>query len=81
MTLTVEKTGRIARVTLDRPPVNALTLQLYGEIAELFESAAGWDDVNVIILSAAGTRAFCAGLDLNEFLAATVEDEDRKSVV
>lgn len=81
MTLTVEMTGRIARVTLDRPPVNALTLQLYGEIAELFESAAGWDDVNVIILSAAGTRAFCAGLDLNEFLAATVEDDPKRAAI
>lgn len=81
MTLDVQKAGGIARVTLDRPPVNALTLQLYGEIAELFESTAGWDDVHCIILSAAGSKAFCAGLDLREFLAATVEDDPKRAAV
>src|SRR3546814_15455578 len=71
----------IAGVTLDRPPVNALTLQLYGEIAELFESVADWRDVNCIILSGAGSRAFCAGLDLHEFLAATVEEDPSRGAV
>jgi len=81
VSLDVQKAGGIARVTLDRPPVNALTLQLYGEIAELFESTAGWDDVHCIILSAAGSKAFCAGLDLREFLAATVEDDPKRAAV
>ncbi|MEQ8814659.1 MAG: enoyl-CoA hydratase-related protein [Thalassobaculum sp.] len=81
MSLTVEKSDRIARVTLDRPPVNALTLQLYADIAELFESSSGWDDVNVIVLSGAGSRAFCAGLDLKEFMAATVEDDPKRGAV
>jgi len=81
MSLTVEKADRIARVTLDRAPVNALTLQLYADIADLFESTAGWDDVNVVILSGAGTRAFCAGLDLKEFMAATVEDDPKRGAV
>ncbi|MEQ8395836.1 enoyl-CoA hydratase-related protein [Thalassobaculum sp.] len=81
MALNVEKAGRIARVTLDRPPVNALTLQLYGEIADLFESMSTWDDVNCVILSGAGTKAFCAGLDLHEFLAATVEDDPKRAAI
>ena len=81
MSLTVEKSDRIARITLERPPVNALTLQLYADIAELFESSSGWDDVNVIVLSGAGSRAFCAGLDLKEFMAATVEDDPKRGAV
>jgi enoyl-CoA hydratase len=81
MTLVVQKSDRIARVTLDRPPVNALTLQLYGEIAELFESASEWHDINCIVLSGAGTRAFCAGLDLHEFLAATVQDDPGRAAI
>jgi enoyl-CoA hydratase len=81
MALNVEKAGRIARVTLNRPPVNALTLQLYGEIADLFESMSTWDDVNCVILSGAGTKAFCAGLDLHEFLAATVEDDPKRAAI
>src|SRR3546814_4128149 len=81
MSIDVQKSGGIARVTLDRPPVNALTLQLYGEIAELFESVADWRDVNCIILSGAGRRAFCAGLDLPEFLAAPVEADPSRAAV
>lgn len=81
MSIDVQKSDRIARVTLDRPPVNALTLQLYGEIAELFESVADWHDINCIVLSGAGTRAFCAGLDLHEFLAATVADDPKRAAI
>lgn len=81
MSLKIEKADRIARISLDRPPVNALTLQLYGEIADLFESASEWHDINCIVFSGAGTRAFCAGLDLNEFLAATVEEDPKRAAI
>ncbi|CAB3786624.1 CoA transferase [Paraburkholderia fynbosensis] len=37
MSLKLEKRDGVAIVTLDRPPVNALTLALYAEIADLFE--------------------------------------------
>jgi len=81
MALTVEKRDRIARVTLDRPPVNAITLDIYAEIGDVFESAAGWDDVNCIVFTGAGGRAFCAGLDLHEFLAATVDEDPKRAAV
>lgn len=77
--IVVETSGKVARVTLDRPPVNALTIALYGEIAELFETLGRDGDVNCAILTARGTRAFCAGLDLHEFLTATVEDDPRRA--
>lgn len=81
MALTVEKSDRIARVTLDRPPVNAITLDIYAEIGDVFESAAEWDDVNCIVFTGAGSRAFCAGLDLHEFLAATVDEDPKRAAV
>lgn len=81
MDLLVEKSDGVACVTLDRPPVNALTLKLYEEIADLFESMADWQDVHAAVLTAKGTRAFCAGLDLNEFLAATVEEDPHRAKV
>lgn len=79
--LTIEKAGGVARIVLNRPPVNALTLVLYSEIADLFESSADWDDVNCIIFTAEGERAFCAGLDLKEFVAATVEEDPKRAAV
>jgi enoyl-CoA hydratase len=81
MALKVEKTDGIARVTLDRPPVNALTIALYEEIGDLFAGMKDWDDVNVVILAGAGNRAFCAGLDLHEFLAAKVEDDAARAKI
>lgn len=75
MSLKVEKTDGVAWVTLDRPPVNALTMQLYAEIGDLFEGMTDWTDVHCVVFTASGSRAFCAGLDLKEFLAAKVEDD------
>ncbi len=77
----VETADRIATVTLDRPKVNALTMALYEQLAEIFETLGKDGTANCAILTAAGTRAFCAGLDLNEFLAATIEDDPRRAAI
>src|SRR5262247_2645357 len=80
--LIVESQGKSVTVTLNRPPVNALTLALYERIAETFEAIGTRTDVHCAILTGAGTRAFCAGLDLKEFLAATPEqDPERARIV
>jgi enoyl-CoA hydratase len=80
--LIVETQGKIVTVTLNRPPVNALTLALYERIAETFEIIGTRTDVHCAIFTGAGTRAFCAGLDLKEFLAATPEqDPERARIV
>lgn len=67
--------GKVAEIFIDCPPVNAITLANYQEIGEAFEAADGWKDINCILFTATGERAFCAGLDLKEFLAATVEED------
>src|SRR5215475_11863100 len=71
----VEKADKVVSVIIDRPPVNALTIALYQRIAEVFEEIGTFSDVNCAVLLARGSRAFCAGLDLREFLAAKVEDD------
>jgi enoyl-CoA hydratase len=73
--LSVETTDGVALVTLDRPPVNALTMALYGRITEVFEEVGSTLDVNCVILTGSGTRAFCAGKDITEFLATTLEQD------
>jgi enoyl-CoA hydratase len=77
----VEKSGKVVSVILDRPPVNALTIALYLRVAEVFEEIGGWSEVNCAVLSARGAKAFCAGLDLKEFLAAKVEDDPARAAV
>jgi enoyl-CoA hydratase len=56
--------ARVLTVTIDRPPVNALDDQLIDELRSVFRDAAKGVDVGAVVLTAAGTRAFCAGMDL-----------------
>lgn len=79
--LVVETADKIITVTIDRPPVNALTLALYGRIADTFEEIGRRTDVHCVVLTGRGTRAFCAGLDLNEFLAATPEQDPERAAI
>jgi enoyl-CoA hydratase len=79
--LVVETKGKIVVVTLDRPPVNALTLAMYGEIADRFEALGARMDVHCAVLTGAGAKAFCAGLDLHEFLAATPEQDPERAAI
>jgi enoyl-CoA hydratase len=79
--IVVEKSGKVVSVILDRPPVNALTIALYLRVAEVFEEIGGWSDVNCAVLAARGAKAFCAGLDLKEFLAARVEDDPTRAAI
>jgi enoyl-CoA hydratase len=65
-TLTYEVTGRIARITLDRPERgNGITLEMPRELAECVERADLDPDVHVIALSGNG-KGFCGGYDLVE---------------
>jgi len=77
----VRHDGAVAWVTIDRPPVNAITLADYRTIGETFARLSGRSDVNCVILTGAGTRAFCAGLDLQEFLASGVEEDPARAMV
>src|SRR5688572_21031131 len=65
-TLTYEVTGRIARITLNRPARgNGITLAMPRELAACVERANLDPRVHVIALSGNGT-GFCGGYDLVE---------------
>lgn len=64
--ITVEKSGPIAYLTLNRPEkLNALSVELQLEVRAALEDA-GWNDdgIRVIVLKASG-RAFSAGFDIS----------------
>lgn len=63
---------RIAVVTIDRPPVNALNSQAYEELAEVFDELAIMD-IAAVVLTGAGEKAFVAGADVKEFLEFNTE--------
>jgi enoyl-CoA hydratase len=65
--------GRIATITLDRPGrMNAINLEMPGEIADAVDRANRDDAVHVVVLTGAG-EGFCSGYDLKEFAEAAGE--------
>ncbi|HET8679258.1 MAG TPA: enoyl-CoA hydratase/isomerase family protein [bacterium] len=65
-----EKTGWVARVTINRPKVyNAYRTQTLAEMREAFRDAALDDGVAVVVLTGAGEHAFCTGGDVGEYAA------------
>jgi naphthoate synthase len=59
-----EKAEGIAKITINRPEVrNAFRPQTVHELQRAFEDARSDADVGVVILTGAGTQAFCSGGD------------------
>jgi len=77
----VDIADKIATVTLNKQPVNALTSKLYEQLGDTFEALSGNTEANCVILRSASSKAFCAGKDLKEFLAARVEDDPANAAI
>ncbi len=66
-TLLVDTHDAVATLTLNRPrAMNALSRELRLRLVETLEQLRGDPEIRVVILTGAGQRAFCAGLDLKE---------------
>ena len=76
----VEVDGRVAIVTLDHPPVNALSSQLLEELEDAYDRLDRSDETRAIVLRGAGEKAFVAGADISEFpaLREAVEEAARE---
>jgi enoyl-CoA hydratase len=61
--------GAVATVTIDNPPLNALSSSLLEELHAEIERLDGDEATRAIVLVGAGDRAFVAGADIREFPA------------
>jgi enoyl-CoA hydratase/carnithine racemase len=62
-----ERRGGVAIVTLNRPEVmNAISFEMLLSLKERMETLHFDPEVRVVIVTGAGTKAFCAGADLRE---------------
>ena len=76
--ITVEKRGRIVCLTLNRPErMNAISVQTGNEMLEVFREYRDNPDLWVMIITAAGTKAFCSGMYVTE--AAQKSEEKGKT--
>jgi enoyl-CoA hydratase len=69
-----ELAGNIARITIDRPPVNALSLDLIRAVVAAFRRAASDTQARAVVLSSALAMRFSAGLDLDILLGKPGEE-------
>ena len=66
--LTVSVENHVAMVTLDRPPVNALSDATIAELDTVFTALEAHEQVRVVVLTG-GPRIFSAGVDIRELRA------------
>ncbi len=65
----LSRDGAIATITFDRPAArNAMTWEMYGQLAALCEALATDREVRVVVFRGAGGQAFVAGTDIAQFL-------------
>jgi len=66
-TVTYELSDHVATVTLNRPDaMNSFNQAMLDDFARIWATARTDDDVHVVVLRAAGDRAFCTGVDVKE---------------
>lgn len=62
-----EESDGVLFVTLNNGPLNLVSLQLTRELAAAIERAESDSGVRAVVVTGAGSKAFCAGSDVGEF--------------
>ena len=70
--LRLEREGAVARLTLDRPPVNVLDIATMLEMSRALREVEADPEVSVVLVRGEG-RAFCAGVDVEDHSADQTE--------
>lgn len=70
-----EIADHIARVTIDNPPVNAMSPQFRQEMMLVFDRISDMDDVRVVVLTGQG-KVFCAGADIKSRVGRVAQPGD-----
>lgn len=59
--------NNVALITINNPPVNALTLEVRGEMKNVLNEIEEQNDIRVIVITGAGSKCFVAGADIKDF--------------
>jgi len=77
MTVDVERIGAVTVVTINRPERrNALDPETMSGIGRALVAAEQDDAVRAVVLTGAGDKAFCAGMDLRAFAEGGISPDD-----
>lgn len=73
----VVSAGRIVTATVDNPPINLITMELYGELARLCDEVAADPEPLVFVLRSADPDFFLAHFDVGAILEFPADGEPR----
>jgi enoyl-CoA hydratase len=77
MTIELTRAEEFALITLNRPEaLNALSFALIRELGRAFDEVAA-SNARALLVTGAGTRAFCAGADIKELTGRPLADQRR----
>jgi cyclohexa-1,5-dienecarbonyl-CoA hydratase len=65
-TITVERDAEVARIWLDRPPLNVLDIAMLGELNAALEGLPAPPHVRFIVFAGRGERCFSAGAEVRD---------------
>ncbi|MBV8304505.1 MAG: enoyl-CoA hydratase/isomerase family protein [Acidimicrobiia bacterium] len=75
-TILYEEKDGVAWVTLNRPDVhNAFNARMQHELRDMWRGLRADDDVRCVVLTGAGEKAFCTGIDRTETMGGNRPDE------
>ena len=64
----LEKKEGVAKITINRPPLNILNIDTLVEMNEALAELRTDDEVKVVVITGAGDRAFSAGVEVKDHL-------------
>jgi cyclohexa-1,5-dienecarbonyl-CoA hydratase len=70
----VDRVGRVARITIDRPPVNVLDTSTIETLSDRLSEIGADGDCALVELRGAGSRAFSAGVEVRDHAPARAPD-------
>jgi len=74
-TINFEINNAVARLTLNKPPLNIIDIAMMAEMVEAIQSLKEQPGVRVLVIEAVeGSKAFSAGVDVADHTASTVHD-------
>jgi len=70
----LKKKNRLAEITINRPPLNILDIETLMELNKALKHVKKDKDLSVVIIRAAGERAFSAGVDIKDHLPEKIDE-------
>ncbi len=67
-TILVEKKDGVGKIIINRPPLNILNIECIEEMIQALDGLGTDDGVKVVVVTAAGSKAFSAGVEVADHL-------------